>query len=99
MKKSHARPRRRAPAAPPPAPQPPTPAASTLERAAAQIRAAVPDIVQAMIDQAKEGSCPHAKFIFEVGGVALAAPPDEQPQSLLALLLERLPPVSGSSVG
>lgn len=58
------------------------------------VLAAYPDIVEALVEQAKGGSCPHAKLVFELMEPAAkrGAAPDEaeEPQSLVEYLLEQL---------
>ncbi len=60
-----------------------------------QVFEAAPEIIQALIAEAKRGSCPHAKFLFDF---AEAIPPREKKDkdeerhgpSLAEVLLERL---------
>ncbi len=56
------------------------------------IRGAAPDIVNALIEQAKAGNCTPAKFLFDFAGLgSAAAPPDPaHEESLAALLLREL---------
>ncbi len=51
-----------------------------------------PDIIQAQVEKALDGSHQHAKYLGEYAGLsaALAAPAGEQDESLAALLLKRL---------
>ena len=53
---------------------------------------ACPDIVQAQIDKACEGSHLHARLLFDFAGLsgALASPAAAQDDSLARLLLEQL---------
>ena len=55
------------------------------------IRTSAPDIVQQVIDKAKQGSYLHAKFLFDLAGLDLAkAAPGEESESLAAYLLREL---------
>lgn len=75
----------------PAAPAKPTPAAprdlgATLGQT---IRGAAPDIVNALIEQAKAGNCTPAKFLFDFAGLGSAAAPDPAAEESLASLLLR----------
>ena len=66
-----------------------------MSRARLQIRVAMPDIIEAFVQEAKGGSCQHAKFLMEFGAeepvqgrAAAAVDPDEE--SLESLLLREL---------
>ncbi len=62
------------------------------------IRGAAPDIVDALIEQAKAGNCTPAKFLFEFAGLSSAAVADPAAeQSLAALLLQELARASGQA--
>ena len=62
-----------------------------LRQAALDVVRAVPRIVPALIDEAAEGSYLHAKFLFDFAGISTPErDPDDEPQSLAAILLERL---------
>jgi hypothetical protein len=62
-----------------------------LRQAALDVIRAVPRIVPALIDEAAEGSYLHAKFLFDFAGISTPErDPDDEPQSLAAILLERL---------
>jgi hypothetical protein len=54
-----------------------------------KIYAAVPQIVDTLIRQAKEGSCAHAKFLFEFAGVEVA-PGGADEEDLGMMLLKQL---------
>ena len=54
------------------------------------IRGAAPDIVNALIEQAKAGNCTPAKFLFDFAGLASAAPEEAAEESLAAMLLREL---------
>ncbi len=55
------------------------------------IRGAAPDIVQALIEQAKAGNCTPAKFLFDFAGLSSASAADAAAEeSLAALLLKEL---------
>ena len=56
------------------------------------IRGAAPDIVNALIEQAKAGNCTPAKFLFEFAGLcsSSAALDPAAEESLAALLLREL---------
>ena len=54
------------------------------------IRGAAPDIVSALIEQAKAGNCTPAKFLFDFAGLASAAPEEAAEESLAAMLLREL---------
>lgn len=61
---------------------------------------AAPDIVDALIGQAKSGSCPHAKFLFDLVEAIPAREKKEKDDdlpgpSLAEMLLERLQLVEG----
>ncbi len=43
------------------------------------IRGAAPDIVNALIEQAKAGNCTPAKFLFDFAGLGSAPPPPTRP--------------------
>lgn len=67
----------------------------SLQRARMQIHAAMPKIIDAIIEQALTGSCQHAKFLMEFGSeepmqgrAAAGVDPDEE--SLESLLLREL---------
>lgn len=65
------------------------------EIALAAVIAAYPDIVNALIEQAKSGSCPHAKLVFElmdppVKRAAAREDDEEEPPSLVEYLIEQL---------
>ncbi len=53
------------------------------------IRGAAPDIVNALIEQAKAGNCTPAKFLFEFAGLCSSAAPDPAAEESLAALLLR----------
>ena len=53
------------------------------------IRGAAPDIVNALIEQAKAGNCTPAKFLFDFAGLGSAAAPDPAAEESLAALLLR----------
>jgi hypothetical protein len=53
------------------------------------IRGAAPDIVSALIEQAKAGNSTPAKFLFEFAGLCSAAAPDPAAEESLAALLLR----------
>ena len=56
-----------------------------------EVQRALPDIVDALIKQAKEGSHQHAKFLFEFAGIAsFPQPAAEGEESLAALLFREL---------
>ena len=63
------------------------------------IRGAAPDIVNALIEQAKAGNCTPAKFLFDFAGLcsssAEPAPAEDNLAALLLRELERRPPASG----
>ncbi len=62
-----------------------------LRQAALDVVRAVPRIVPALIDEAADGSYLHAKFLFDFAGISTPErAPDDGPQSLAAILLERL---------
>ncbi len=62
-----------------------------LRQAALDVVRAVPRIVPALIDEAADGSYLHAKFLFDFAGISTPErQPDDGPQSLAAILLERL---------
>lgn len=63
-------------------------AASPLVRAASAVEQAAPDIVEALIEQAKQGSYLHAKFLFDFAG--LSPPPIETGEDSLASRLLRV---------
>jgi len=55
------------------------------------IRGAAPDIVNALIEQAKAGNCTPAKFLFDFAGLSSAGSADAAAEeSLAALLLKEL---------
>ncbi len=54
------------------------------------IRGAAPDIVDALIEQAKAGNCTPAKFLFDFAGLVSAAAAEPAQESLAALLLREL---------
>ncbi len=55
------------------------------------VERALPDIVGALITQAREGSYQHAKFLFEFAGIAsFPQPAGEGEESLAALLIREL---------
>jgi hypothetical protein len=61
------------------------------------IRSAAPDIVNALIDQAKHGNCTPAKFLFDFAGLGSASAADAAvEESLAALLLKELARHQGS---
>ncbi len=69
-----------------------------LERATAAVVRAAPAIVRAVIEQAKQGSYLHAKFLFDFAHISGATPPTAD-GALVALLLKELerqvaPPLS-----
>jgi hypothetical protein len=68
-------------AEPKPRPQPYDPA-----RAVDQ---ALPEIVEALIAQARQGSYQHARFLFEFAGIAAFPQPGAQGEESLAALLFR----------
>ena len=51
------------------------------------IRGAAPDIVQALIEQAKAGNCTPAKFLFDFAGLSSAASGEAAAEECLAALL------------
>ena len=53
------------------------------------IRSAAPDIVNALIDEAKKGNSTPAKFLFDFAGLHSAAAPENQTEDSLAALLLR----------
>ncbi len=53
------------------------------------IRGAAPDIVSALIEQAKAGNCTPAKFLFDFAGLVSASAPDPAAEECLAALLLR----------
>ncbi len=53
------------------------------------IRGAAPDIVNALIEQAKAGNCTPAKFLFEFAGLCSSSVPDPAAEESLAALLLR----------
>lgn len=53
------------------------------------IRGAAPDIVNALIEQAKAGNCTPAKFLFDFAGLSSAAAPDPAAEESLAARLLR----------
>ncbi|HVP43477.1 MAG TPA: hypothetical protein VMS96_08580 [Terriglobales bacterium] len=53
------------------------------------IRGAAPDIVNALIEQAKAGNCTPAKFLFDFAGLVSASAPDPAADECLAALLLR----------
>lgn len=55
------------------------------------VERALPDIVDALITQAREGSHQHARFLFEFAGIArFPQPAAEEEESLAALLIREL---------
>lgn len=78
--------RTRAAAAQKPLPAPARDLGATLGQT---IRSAAPDIVNALIEQAKAGNCTPAKFLFDFAGLASAAAPDPQAEESLAARLLR----------
>jgi hypothetical protein len=69
--------------------------ASTLKECRQTVIDHLPAITQAMIDQAKDGSCQHAKFLFDlVNAIPAKATDDDDDDipgpSLAEILLERL---------
>ena len=77
------------PAEPPGSPPPdPRQLGATLGQT---IRGAAPDIVHALIEQAKAGNCTPAKFLFDFAGLSSAAAPEvAAEESLAARLLREL---------
>lgn len=55
-----------------------------------QIVAAVPSIVRALIVKAEAGSYQHARFLFELAGLAAANAPESAAEESLEELLARL---------
>ncbi len=53
------------------------------------VRSAAPDIVSALIEQAKAGNCTPAKFLFDFAGLVSASAPDPAAEECLAALLLR----------
>ncbi len=76
--------------------RPSKPKAATKPRARPQdpartIEQALPEIVDALIAEAKQGSYQHARFLFEFAGLGgFPRPPAEEEESLAALLLREL---------
>ncbi|MCU1309988.1 MAG: hypothetical protein JWO20_1113 [Candidatus Angelobacter sp.] len=68
----------------------------SLKLARMQVRAAMPDFIQAFVKEAKSGSCQHAKFLMEFAveepaeerAAATAVDPEEE--SLASILLREL---------
>ena len=90
MAKKNPRPRSpRAAAAPPATPATARELGATLGQT---IRGAAPEIVNALIEQAKAGNCTPAKFLFDFAGLcsAAGAPDLAAEESLAALLLREL---------
>jgi len=54
------------------------------------IRHAAPDIVNALIEQAKAGNSVPAKFLFDFAGLHSTAPAEAAEESLAAMLLREL---------
>lgn len=55
------------------------------------VKGALPDIVEALITQAEQGSYQHAKFLFEFAGIGTLPPvPADGEESLAALLIREL---------
>lgn len=65
-----------------------TAAGSPLARAASAVEQAAPEIVKALIEEAKQGSYLHAKFLFDFAG--LSPPPIETVEDSLATRLLRM---------
>jgi hypothetical protein len=68
----------------------------SLKLARMQVRAAMPDIIEAFIEEAKGGSCQHAKFLMEFAVEEPAAESaseevaDPEEESLASILLREL---------
>ncbi len=71
-------------------------AGTILKQCREKVLANLPAITQAMIDQAADGSCPHAKFLFDLIDAAPAKENnnDLPGPSLAEILMERLKLVS-----
>ena len=74
---------------------------SPAQQARVRIMEETPALVEAAIERAKDGSCPHLKFLFELAGwYPLPAPVEARsdPRSLLAAdLMRRLEGAGGES--
>jgi hypothetical protein len=68
----------------------------SLKLARMQVRAAMPDIIEAFVKEAKSGSCQHAKFLMEFAVEDPAeereepATADPEEESLASILLREL---------
>ncbi|MCU1307074.1 MAG: hypothetical protein JWN45_1769 [Acidobacteriaceae bacterium] len=68
----------------------------SLKQARMQVRAAMPDIIEAFVKEAKSGSCQHAKFLMEFAVEepeeerASVAVTDPEEESLASILLREL---------
>ncbi len=71
---------------------PPLTPQEACRRAVAAIVRACPEIIQAQIEKASEGSYLHARLLFDFAGLsgALGSPAAEQDHSLARLLLQQL---------
>jgi len=58
----------------------PATAAEALQRVASLVRGSADEITQKLIEVAKQGQLPHAKYLFEVAGVHPARPEGEAPK-------------------
>jgi len=65
----------------------------SLQIARNQIQSAMPEIIEAFVEQAKQGSCQHAKFLMEfIAEEPKREKEDEEPEeeSLASILLKEL---------
>jgi hypothetical protein len=71
---------------------PPVSPEQSLEIARNQIQSAMPEIILAFVEQAKKGSCQHAKFLMEFTAEPQKKKNEEEPEeeSLASILLKEL---------
>ena len=65
-------------------------AAEVLDRCRNVALAGLEEITKSVVNKATEGSCPHAKFAFELAQSGMAVPEEQGEDSLAALLLREL---------
>ncbi len=91
MAKKTTRSKRIGPEVPQRVADPPSTPQDLSARLGESIRSAAPDIVNALIDEAKKGNSTPAKFLFDFAGLhSAAAPQNNSEESLAALLLKEL---------